>query len=116
MTAERIRLIVDSEKCQGHGRCYALAPDLFDAVALLHPLIPFEPEVIGSLSGRKVLITAGRRDPICPPQMTSRLDAYLRADGADVTLDWHEGGHELRPNEVEAARKFFSNSNGKQSS
>lgn len=92
------------------------APDLFDAVALLHPLIPFEPEVIGSLSGRKVLITAGRRDPICPPQMTSRLDAYLRADGADVTLDWHEGGHELRPNEVEAARKFFSNSNGKQSS
>lgn len=21
---------VDAEKCQGHGRCYALAPDLFD--------------------------------------------------------------------------------------
>ncbi len=30
MTAERIRLIVDSEKCQGHNRCYALAPELFD--------------------------------------------------------------------------------------
>ncbi len=26
-----MRLILDSEKCQGHGRCYALAPDLFDA-------------------------------------------------------------------------------------
>ncbi|RFC67886.1 MULTISPECIES: alpha/beta hydrolase [Mesorhizobium] len=92
------------------------APELFDAVALFHPLIPFEPEVSGSLAGRKVLITAGRRDPICPPQMTSRLDAYLRADGADVTLDWHEGGHELRPNEIEAARKFFSSTDGKQSS
>jgi ferredoxin len=21
---------VDSEKCQGHNRCYAIAPDLFD--------------------------------------------------------------------------------------
>jgi len=25
-----MRIILDSEKCQGHGRCYALAPDLFD--------------------------------------------------------------------------------------
>jgi len=89
-------------------------PDLFDAVALLHPLIPFEPEVNGTLSGRKVLITAGRRDPICPPQMTTRLDAYLRAEGADVTLDWHEGGHELRANEIEAARAFFSKANKEQ--
>ena len=26
-----MRIVLDSEKCQGHGRCYALAPDLFDA-------------------------------------------------------------------------------------
>ena len=25
-----VRVIVDSEKCQGHNRCYALAPELFD--------------------------------------------------------------------------------------
>ena len=25
-----MKLILDSEKCQGHGRCYALAPDLMD--------------------------------------------------------------------------------------
>ena len=25
-----MRVIVDSEKCQGHNRCYALAPELFD--------------------------------------------------------------------------------------
>jgi ferredoxin len=25
-----MKLLVDGEKCQGHGRCYALAPDLFD--------------------------------------------------------------------------------------
>ena len=25
-----MRIQVDSEKCQGHNRCYALAPELFD--------------------------------------------------------------------------------------
>lgn len=25
-----MRLLIDSEHCQGHGRCYDLAPDLFD--------------------------------------------------------------------------------------
>ena len=83
-------------------------PSLFDAVALMHPLIPFEPQVQGSLAGRHILITAGRRDPICPPNLTSRLEAYLRADGADVTVEWHDGGHEVRPNEIEAARRLFA--------
>lgn len=26
-----MRVTLDSELCQGHGRCYALAPDLFDS-------------------------------------------------------------------------------------
>ncbi len=82
-------------------------PALFDAVALMHPLIPFEPKVDGDLSGKHVLITAGRRDPICPPHLTSRLEAHLRGQGADVTVEWHEGGHELRPSEIEAARLFL---------
>ncbi|ESW81656.1 esterase [Mesorhizobium sp. LSJC285A00] len=84
------------------------APELFDAAVLMHPLIPFEPQVQGSLAGRRILVTAGKRDPICPPNLTSRLEAYLRADGADVTVEWHDGGHEIRPNEIEAARRLFA--------
>ena len=26
-----MKLRIDSDNCTGHGRCYALAPDLFDA-------------------------------------------------------------------------------------
>lgn len=79
-------------------------PALFDTAVLMHPLIPFAPEIDGDLAGRRILITAGRRDPICPPQLTLRLEAYLRAAGADVTVAWHEGGHEVRPAEIDAAR------------
>jgi phospholipase/carboxylesterase len=83
-------------------------PTLLDAAVLMHPLIPFEPDIRGDLRGKRVLITAGRRDPICPPNLTSRLEAHLRAAGADVTVVWHEGGHEVRPSEIEAARRFLA--------
>lgn len=85
-----------------------LEPDLFDAAVLMHPLIPFEPQVNGSLAGKRILITAGRHDPICPPNLTSRLAAHLRSAGADVTLHWHEGGHEIRQDEIDAARRFLA--------
>lgn len=84
-------------------------PDLFDAAVLMHPLIPFRPRIAGSLSGRRILITAGRRDPICPPDFTARLADDLKGAGAEVDLEWHEGGHEVRPSEIEAARRFFAN-------
>ncbi|MBL8576437.1 MAG: alpha/beta hydrolase [Mesorhizobium sp.] len=82
-------------------------PSLFNASVLMHPLIPFEP-VRNDLSGRRVLVTAGRRDPICPPQLTTRLMALLQERGTDAAVEWHEGGHEVRPNEIEATRQFLA--------
>lgn len=81
---------------------------LFDAAVLMHPLIPFAPRIQGDLAGKRILITAGRHDPICPPHLTSRLEAHLRAAGADVSLVWHEGGHEVRADEIDAARIFLA--------
>jgi ferredoxin len=45
-----MRIQVDPEKCQGHNRCYALAPDLFDvddygfATAAANGVVPAERE------------------------------------------------------------------------
>jgi phospholipase/carboxylesterase len=83
------------------------APELFDAAALMHPLIPFEPAPQPGLARRRILITAGRRDPICPPARTEALAEYFRAAGADLTLFWHEGGHDLRREELLAVRGFL---------
>lgn len=84
------------------------APGLFDKAVLMHPLIPFEPQVDGSLDGTQVLMTAGQRDPICPPALTQKLEADLRKLGADVELLWHEGGHEIRQQEILGAEAFLS--------
>lgn len=83
------------------------APDLFDATVLMHPLIPFAPQT-ADFSGRRVLLTAGRRDPIAPAQMTEKLAEYFRENGAGTELVWHEGGHEIRQEELLAARTFLS--------
>lgn len=82
-------------------------PDLCDRIALLHPLIPFTPAPQPGLAGRRVLITAGRRDPICPAALTQTLADWFTAQGAAVTLHWHPGGHEVAPDEVQALAAFL---------
>ena len=86
-------------------------PDLFDAVVLMHPLVPWRPQDDARLSGLQVLITAGQRDPICPPGLSVALAEFFRQNARSLELEWHSGGHELRPNEVEAARRFLAGSN-----
>lgn len=86
-------------------------PDLIGSAVLMHPLIPFTPDPQPQLSGRRILITAGRRDPICPSSMTADLAGWFEAQGAAIETHWHEGGHEIRPDELDAVRGFLSNRN-----
>ncbi|WP_137131672.1 alpha/beta hydrolase [Rhizobium sp. FY34] len=81
-------------------------PGLFDASVLMHPLIPFAPKPRAGHS--KLLVTAGERDPICPVPLTQALVDYFSAQGDAVTLEWHPGGHEIRPNEIEAVKAFLA--------
>ena len=83
------------------------APELFDHTVLMHPLIPFTP-AMAELDGKRVLITAGRQDPIAPASMTERLAAFLEGQGAQTTLFWHDGGHELRPAELQQVQSFLA--------
>lgn len=83
-------------------------PDLVSKAALLHPLIPFAPKGSVGSSPRQILITAGEYDPICPPQQSRDLIAYFKEQGDNVRDEWHSGGHEIQPNEVEVLKAFFT--------
>lgn len=82
-------------------------PEIFDAAVLMHPLIPFKPKPAPASPSRRVLITAGERDPICPVPLTNNLTDYFTEQGGEVKMEWHSGGHEIRSNEIEAARVFL---------
>ncbi|NNJ68142.1 MAG: alpha/beta hydrolase [Boseongicola sp.] len=89
-------------------------PDIFDDMILMHPLIPWTPSPQPGLTDRRVLITAGQRDPICPPTETEALAQYLVAQGANTRVEWHPGGHEIAHNELAAAQVFLSDVRGLQ--
>lgn len=85
-----------------------LHPGTLAAAALLHPMVPLQPERAPDLSGVAVFAGAGRQDPLVRPAETERLVHLLQGYGADVTLSWQPGGHTLGPAEVEAARQWFA--------
>lgn len=83
------------------------APELFDRAVLMHPLIPWTPADQPGLKDRQVLLTAGRRDPICPLPQTEALIGWLTAQGARLQVALHDGGHEITPPELNAVAAFL---------
>jgi phospholipase/carboxylesterase len=69
-------------------------PEALSAAVLLAAMVPFrdEPPVV-DLTGKRVVVSNGRRDPMATAAHTGALVAQLVARGADVTELPHDGGH-----------------------
>jgi phospholipase/carboxylesterase len=74
---------------------------------LIRAMVPFEPERAPDLSGRAVLLSEGRNDPLIPAPRAQRLAEILQAAGADVELAWQPGGHALTQGDVTLARRWL---------
>jgi ferredoxin len=59
------RVSIDADRCVGHGRCYTLAPDVFDADEVGHSIVRVA-EVSGELEKQAVI---GEQN--CPEQAIS---------------------------------------------
>lgn len=82
-------------------------PGLFSHAVLMHPLVTWDIAAGAPLAGQSVLITAGGRDPVCPPERTGALAEALEARGARVRVWWHPGGHEVTPAEWAAVAAWL---------
>jgi len=51
---------------------------------------------------------AGRLDPIVPSGQVEELAALLESGGADLTISWSQGGHELGEGDIHAAKTWLS--------
>ena len=85
-----------------------LRPEIFRAAVLFHAVVPFEPDTAPDLSGRRIFLSGGQRDPYAPVARTERLAEILRLGGAEVTVHWQPGGHELTTGEVDASKAWLS--------
>jgi len=77
-----------------------IEPRLLQGAVLFRPMLVYEPEEQGDLSGATVFISAGRMDPIVPLKSVERLVELFESSHAEVTLKWQSAGHNLVPSEV----------------
>lgn len=75
---------------------------------LIRAMVPFEPEARTDLTGRAVLLSQGRMDPLIPAEGAERLAAILTDSGAEVELAWQAGGHALTAGDVSVARGWLA--------
>ena len=59
------------------------------------------------LTGKPILIAAGRADPIVPADQAPRLADLLRSAGAEVTLVTEAQGHALEPSDLGLSREWL---------
>lgn len=83
-----------------------LSPHTLSGALLIRPMVPFEPDPLPDLRGKRVLLLSGRADPMVAPGQPEQLAALLRRAGADVELSWQNAGHELGAGDVAEARAW----------
>lgn len=84
------------------------SPQPFSHGVLMHPVASGDLEGDGQLAGLRMLVTAGGRDPLSPPDRTGQLIDALEARGATVKSAWHAGGHEIAQSERDAVAEFMT--------
>jgi phospholipase/carboxylesterase len=83
-------------------------PDAISDAILIAAMPPFVVAPAADLAGHRVLISNGRRDPMAPPSLTTRLVDDLSSRGAAVDLRLHPGGHQLAADHLPAMRAFVN--------
>ena len=85
-----------------------LHPHLLSGAVLFRPMVPFPMDITPDLRRVRVLLAPGKRDPIVAPEQVDMLARMLETAGADISLSWHDGGHELGQDDLIAAKNWLS--------
>jgi predicted esterase len=84
-----------------------LHPGSLGAALLLRPMVPLVPDSLPALGDVRVLIAAGRSDPIIPSAQTKALAELLTKAGAEVTMHWSNAGHGLTREDLESGQRWM---------
>lgn len=84
-----------------------LHPGSLSAALLLRPMVPLVPDPLPALDGVRVLIAAGKHDPIVQPAQSQALADLLGKAGAEVTLQWSNAGHGLTRQDLDAGEGWM---------
>jgi phospholipase/carboxylesterase len=82
-------------------------PGLLRSAVLLSAMVPFAEPPAADLTGTRVVVSNGERDPMIPAELTARLVRQLRERGAEVVELPHPGGHQIDPRVLPQVRELL---------
>jgi phospholipase/carboxylesterase len=85
-----------------------LRPEVLRGAVMLRAMVPLSNPAASDLTGKRVLISSGRMDPIVPAENAASLAEMLRARGADVSLVTQQASHGLIPADLATVKQWFS--------
>jgi len=82
-------------------------PETIKGAILFRAMVPFIPDSLPELSGKKVLLSAGTFDPIVSKSQIEGLLKILQKSGADANLKWQQSGHNLTQSDISNAKEWL---------
>jgi predicted esterase len=83
-------------------------PTALRAGIFLRAMVPSEPTAVPDLASHRALLLSSTTDPIVSVAHPERLAALLRQGGAEVTLEWVPGGHQLTRADLTNAQQWLA--------
>ncbi|MEP6820846.1 MAG: alpha/beta hydrolase [Chthoniobacterales bacterium] len=85
-----------------------LRPEVFPAAILFRAMVVLSNPPAADLHDHRVLISAGRHDPIIPLENAQRLSAQFQKAGALLTFEIQEAAHGLTSADLQVARRWLA--------
>jgi phospholipase/carboxylesterase len=70
-------------------------------------MVPLVPEKLPNLNDKHIFMSSGLYDPIVSRQEAENLFGLFKKAGANISLSWQEGGHELTMDEIGKAKEWL---------
>jgi len=90
-----------------------LEPGVLAGAILFRAMVPIVPDPLPSLQNTPVFMSNGRADSLIPAADAQRLAEMLGQAGANVTLQWQPGGHQLTRQDVAQAQEWLGDRSGR---
>jgi predicted esterase len=106
--ADRVVAVGYSNGANIAGSALILHPDALVGAVLFRPMVPFMPESVPDLAGKRILILAGTGDSLVGKEETERLASLVGRAGADVALHWADANHAITSTEIAVAKQWLA--------
>ena len=84
-----------------------IEPGVLAGAVLFRAMVPIVPDPLPSLAGTPIFMSNGRADSLIPAAEADRLASLFRQAGANLTLEWQPGGHQLTRQDLALAQHWW---------